>query len=164
MTVTDTQRNKIVQWCHYFNEHANQIGYEQIRPFPLYKEAELESKINAGDTLGEWDCVGSSDEIFYLVGLKDPTGFDYVGDGNTDTMLAYLKDHYTDPAHAKPGALVIFGADLPLSSQHVCIVTESGSDPQLFSHGEAFECKLLTLSEEQTAHTGSTVFLSIDPL
>jgi hypothetical protein len=161
--ITDKQREKVVKWCVYLNEHQSQIGYGQDRPFPLLKEPELEAIINEGEFIDRWDCYASTAEIFYIVGLKDPSGFNYNGLGNTDTLLEHLP-HYTEASHARPGALVVFGADLPLSEQHVAIVTKQGDDPELFSHGEAFECRLLSLSEEQTAHSGSTVFMDVTSL
>jgi hypothetical protein len=163
MGLTNAQRNAIVSNCQWFSKNQSLIGYAQERPFPIYTKTELQSMFNAKEKVNVWDCSASTVEIFSLSGVKDPTGFNYGGFGNTESMLEHLP-HYTKITNAHPGALVIFGADLPLAKQHVCIVTKQGANPTLFSHGSAFSCKFLSLSQEQSAHSGTTVFLDVSGL
>ena len=159
-TLTESQRKTLVTNCKLLNQYQNLIGYEQIRPFPLVPLDALEAGLKAGTQYNEWDCSASIIEICLISGIMDPSGYNFNGDGDSLSMLARLKN-YTNPARAQPGALVVFGADLALGNQHVCMVTIAGTNPQLFSHGETDSCKLLTLSQEQTAHTGQTVFLDM---
>jgi hypothetical protein len=161
--LTQKQRNAVVSYCKVFNAHQSQIGYEQVRPFPIVAGPTLIELLDKSEDFNDWDCSGSTVEIFHCAGLQDPTGFNFAGLGNTSTMLGHLK-HYTDPSRAQPGALVIFGADLGLGNQHVAIVVEAGKDPELFSHGSANKALLLPLSAEQSAHAGSTVFLDVSNL
>jgi hypothetical protein len=156
--ITDTERDRVVAEAEWLRSHGNQIGYDQNRPFHLYGRTEIQGRFDVGEGISG-DCFWYVCQCFYLAGLKDPGGNSFNGLGNTETVLQTLRSQYTDPAAALPGALVVFGADLPLGDQHVCLVVEAGEDPILDSHG-APNVKRLTLSEEQSAHRGSTVFCS----
>jgi hypothetical protein len=163
-TLTNAHRNSIVAWCEYFHAHEHLINYVQKRPFALYSASALEKLVGIRSVINEWDCSGSTIEIYYLAGAQDPSGFNFDGDGDTESMLSHLT-HYHNPMDAHPGALVLIGINLPLAQQHVCIVTDQGEDPEVFSHGSAFNCELLPLSVELTAHPGADyVFLNVGNL
>lgn len=103
------------------------------------------------------DCSQSVQHICRMAGLADPCGLDYARAGFTGNMLDHLK-HYTDPAAADVGALVVFG---PGTGEHVCMVRKRGHDPLLFSHGQEAGPQFLHLSVEKKAHRAPTTFLSI---
>jgi hypothetical protein len=163
MSMTDAQRNALVANADWLYSWSKYIGYAQERPFPILTKAQLTTAFSKGETVSG-DCWWFIVQIYALVpGLTDPGGYDFNGDGNTESGLARLP-HYTNPVDAHPGALVIFGADLDdLDLQHGCMVIKQGKDPLVESHGLP-GVKQLTLSEEQTAHTGTTVFLDVSGL
>lgn len=161
-TLTETQRAALVYNADFLYANRAHLGYTQVRPLKFYTKVALEAKFKAG-MVSEFDCSGSVMEIFYMSGCKDPSGYDFDGYGNSVTMLERLK-HYENPVDAHAGALVVFGANLPLGQQHVCMVWKQGKDPTLFSHGEP-GVSLIPLSEEIPEHPGAMVtFLDVSPL
>jgi len=110
------------------------------------------------------DCSESIVLLCHVAGCKSPMGKQgYTGNGNTETLLESLP-HYTHPADAMTGAIVVLGADQPLAEQHACMVRSSGPDPILFSHGSEDGPIYIHLSQEQRAHKGATVFLNVASL
>lgn len=164
MSMTDAQRATLVSNIQYLVSWGHLIPYQQVRPFPLLSKAALTANFKKGVPLRGVDCSAFCTLAYFISGLKDPTGDNFSGFGNSATMLKRLP-HYTNPVNAHPGALVVFGADQPLAKQHVCLVLKQGKNPQLASHGGPLSgVKLLSLSQEQSAHTGSTVFLDVNSL
>jgi hypothetical protein len=108
----------------------------------------------------QFDCSQSVTQIFHWAKLKDPNGLAFKHPGYTGTMLHHL-EHYTDPARARPGALVVFG---PGDGEHVAMVLEHGRDPLLFSHGAAHSAGPIRLSVERTYHHAPVTFLAVDKL
>ena len=169
MTLTDTQRLAIVYTAELFIGNAPTIDYPAdpltIRPHKYRSKEWLEGYWAKGHH-SEWDCSIAAQQVFYVtdLGIKDPSGHNYDGFGTTQDWLNNLK-HYTNPGQAHPGALVVFGADLPVRHQHGCIVIQrNGQNPVLFSHGSNVGPLGITLEDEQRAHTGKTVFLDVSPL
>lgn len=159
--ITTAQRAALVanaKWLVGWNE---QIGYDTDRPFHLKTKAELVTLFSAGEDVSG-DCSWSLTELFFMTGLKDPTGFNFNGDGNTESMLTHLTKRYANPAGAKAGAIVIFGVGLPLNEQHgAMVIKPDKKNPTLFSHGSAAGPIEIPFVQEQAAHFGSTVFLSV---
>lgn len=139
------------------------VHYGQIRPMPthnIHTERQLRARLRtrAGVTM---DCSESVTLIAHLAGLRDPNGRDYDGTGYTGTLLSYL-DHYTDPARARIGGLVVFGGG---TGEHVCMVRRPGSNPELFSHGTENDPSFYPLSTMIAAFAGQPhTFLSVAKL
>jgi hypothetical protein len=171
MTLTTPQRDAIVQVADLFIANASPITYpapdQVIRPH-VYRTVDwLQGYWKTGHH-SVWDCSIAVQQVLYCAGnngqtIADPSGFEYEGWGDTQSWQDALP-HYTSPVDAHAGALVVFNAGGPVEEQHGCIVITPGSDPVLFSHGSAAGPLRISLSEEQTAHTGSTVFLDVSSL
>lgn len=142
--------------------HRSHVGYLQRRPMSTSHIASLASLLHALEHGIAIDCSESVTLICHVAGLSDPSGFHFDGSGNTQSMFDHLK-HYTDPRLALPGALCFLGAPGRLSTQHVCMVRHSGTDPTLFSHGGngAYAAHYIRYSVERRYHVGAPVFLSI---
>ena len=157
--LTSGQRNALISNGLWLYANSAHIAYSLHRPFPLLSRDELAARFSKGETVA-WDCAGFTVQTFHLVAdVNDPSGQGYDGRGNTETILSTLTDHYTDPRKALPGALVIFGADLPLADQHVCMVMRAGENPTVLSHGQP-GVRMLPLTEEAAAHEGNVLFCS----
>lgn len=106
------------------------------------------------------DCSQSVTMLCHVAGLKDPNGNAYRDDGYTGTLLEHLR-HYSNPASAMPGALVVFGGG---TGHHVCMVRKAGKNPLLFSHGQERGPFMISLSEEAKYQPKPITFLSVAPL
>lgn len=136
-------------------------GALDLRTFALHEQA-METLLRHGGQL-QADCSEMVTELCRWAGLADPNGLHYARPGFTGTMLAHLP-HYTDPAKAAVGALVVFG---PGTGDHVCMVLEpdhSKRDPLLFSHGQERGPLKVRLRSEAAAHRHPVTFLSIADL
>jgi len=137
------------------------IDYEQYRPMRTSRITEQHlSDLFFHKQKISMDCSESVTLLCRLAGLSDPNGMGYNGYGFTGTMLTSLP-HYTDPADADVGALVVFG---PGTGDHVCMVLTPGSDPLLFSHGQDAGPLAVRFSVEKNAHRNPAVFLSVNAL
>jgi hypothetical protein len=163
MSITTNQRNAWMTNLDWMLANSGLFGYDQVRPFQLLTKAEMQAAFTAKRAIDDLDCTASIIESCYITGLKDPGGFSYNGRGNTETMLEHLPCHYTDPKAAMPGAIVIFNADMALSTQHAAVVLEAGTDPEVWTHGGP-GIEKMPLSWLQSAFKGSTVFLSPGPV
>ncbi len=137
------------------------IHYGQRRPMVTKKflEQQLVDWFKAKKQI-TMDCSESCTLLCRLAGLADPNGLNYNGNGFTGTMLANLK-HYSNPAAADVGALVVFG---PGEGDHVCMVRKKGRDPLLFSHGTERGPFFVHFSDERKAHRPPVTFLSVAKL
>ena len=108
------------------------------------------------------DCSESVTLICHLAGLRDPNGNHYDGEGFTGTLLEHLP-HYSDPARARTGAMVVFGK---APGEHVVMVREpDNTNPKCFSHGTEADPTYYTLAQLLAAFPGKPhTFLSIDKL
>jgi len=161
---TQHQRGELASLMDYLIGQEPRVHYGQIRPMPtahIKNLVQLHQEIVSpkGVTM---DCSESVTLICRLAGLRDPNGLGYNGDGNTETMLGHLR-HYYNPGSAGVGALVVFGVGR-LSTEHVCMVRRTGSDPMLFSHGQERGPIYLPLSVERKYHVPPYTFLSIAAL
>ena len=143
-----TKRTLLVQTCNLLIENASSIDY----PTPAQLGKLRPHKYRTTDWLmgywgmpawgmqhqSIWDCSLTCQQATYMTGgIKDPSGFDYSGYGNTESWMGVMKS-YTNPFHAHDGAFVVFGADLPAAQQHGCIVIKEdlkGGNPTLMSMG-----------------------------
>jgi len=125
------------------------------RTFNL-SEQQLEHLLRGGGGV-QMDCSEAVTEVCRWAGLRDPNGLGYRYAGYTGTLLKHLP-HYSDPAAAFVGALVVFG---PYPGEHVSMVYERGTDPVLWSHGREQGPDLYRLSVERGWHSPPVTFLSI---
>jgi hypothetical protein len=158
---TEAQRIHLLALMKYLLAHEPQIHYAQIRPMRTVRlsEAQLHTLLHAGHSI-TMDCSEAVTCLCKWAGLRDPNGLHYDGSGYTGTMLAHLS-HYSDPAKAHVGALVVFG---PPPGDHVCMVMRRGSDPMLWSHGSEGGPRRVPFSVERAVHRKPATFLSISPL
>lgn len=164
--VNAAERKRVQAIQAYLVSHKAQIGYDQVRPMvtrTIATMAELTKLTAKGFSM---DCSESITLICHVAGAQDPTGNSYNGYGNTETMLAHLRN-YTNPRFALPGALVVFNSDRPLAEQHVAQVHTSSllrGDPVLFTHGDAAGPVFARLSQVQPGFQGRTTILSVASL
>lgn len=158
---TQLQRNHAAGLMRWLIAHEPQIDYDQVRPMRTRRltEQQLVDVFARGGRI-ETDCSETATLVCRLAGLADPNGHGYNGAGFTGDMLAHLP-HYTDPAKAAVGALVVFG---PGSGDHVCQVLEAGHDPLLFSHGQDAGPIAIRLSAEKRVQRGPVTFLNVSRL
>lgn len=121
-----------------------------------YSEEQMDELVTTGRGV-TMDCSEAVTCLCKWAGLHDPNGNGYNGQGYTGTLLAHLP-HYSDPAAAMVGALVVFG---PGTGEHVVMVMEPGADPLLFSHGSEAGPVPIRLSAERRGHHPPVTFLSI---
>lgn len=173
MTLTTGQRAAITTITGDLIAAKANIAYPKpsqvIRPH-LYRTLEWLRGYWAKGHLSVWDCSIAVQQVFYCAQvasqqpITDPSGFNYEGWGDTQSWVDRLP-HYTKPADAHAGALVVLGVGLPVQQQHGCIVIGTGRDPLLFSHGSDAGPIAIKLSQEQPAHpNGETVFLDVSSL
>lgn len=145
----------------YLLDHEADIHYAQVRPMRTVhlSESQAVHSLQHGPGL-TMDCSESVTCLCKWAGLHDPNGLGYSGRGYTGTLLDHLP-HYSKPAGAEVGALVVFG---PGTGDHVAMVMEPGTDPVLWSHGEEHGPRRVPLSIERAVHRPPVTFLSIASL
>lgn len=129
---TNDQRSHAVAIMQFFLDNKGLLPYRAVRPMStksLY-EADVVSMFKRNMPITT-DCSEIVTLICRWSGYKDPSGMGYNGFGNSATMFDNL-GHYTNPAQAHAGALVVFG---PGGSTHVAMMMEPAKDPIIFSHG-----------------------------
>jgi len=158
---TDAQRLHLLALMRYLLAHEPQIHYAQVRPMRTValRESQLHTLLDHGHTV-TMDCSESVTCLCKWAGMHDPNGHHYDGTGYTGTLLDNLP-HYSDPSHARVGALCVFG---PGNGDHVCMVMEHGADPWLWSHGYEGGPRKVRLSVERAIHRKPVTFLSIAAL
>ncbi len=155
---TLAQRHTLGTLMDYLVAHEPRIHYAMLRPMRTRHIATLEElrrAIQSGAIT--MDCSESVTLLCKLAGLKDPNGLGYDGAGYTGTLLTHLP-HYSDPAAANVGGMVVFG---PGTGEHVAMVRHPGSDPVLFSHGWEGGPQYVHLSVERRYHHPGVTMLSI---
>ena len=155
----------VMDWLVAEREH---VHYAELRPMRTRSlrtlhalRARLASK--AGVTM---DCSESVTLLCKLAGCHDPSGLDFDGAGNTETLLNHLR-HYTNPAKAEVGALVVFDPKVRhggVLGRHVCMVRRPSADPILFSHGKESDPRYVRLSAERVRDTEPFVLLNVSHL
>ena len=142
----------------YLREHEPQVHYLQRRPMASVRitEPALRARLDTGGDIA-MDCSEAVTALCKWAGLRDPNGLGYNGAGFTGTLLASLP-HYTNPAVARIGALVVYG---PGTGEHVSMVLQPGPDPLLWSHGLEGGPVTVRLSRQRQWHAPPVTFLSI---
>jgi hypothetical protein len=142
----ESSRADVVAVAQWGVGHEGQIHYRQSRPIdgighphklPLYT-----------------DCSGFVTLCYNWARAPDPNGLGYNGYGYTGTLLNHLA--HIPRGQVGPGDLVVFGSG---SGHHVVIISGSGSDPEVVSHGQENGPKALRLSAELQAVGGPATFL-----
>jgi hypothetical protein len=161
---TRTQRNRIVAIWQELNRHSSLAGYREVRPMEIVKLtwAQMLANLQAGKTW-EDDCSGTITAVCKWSGLKSPSGPTYPyskGYGNSETMLAYLRNYFAARL-ARTGAIVHFQ-----NPDHVAQVLKPSplrGNPIIGQHG-APGISIVPLSVERPYHSGPVTFLSISKL
>ncbi len=158
---TDAQRKHLAELMDWLVAKKTLIHYLQHRPMTTarIREQELADRFAARRTIST-DCSETVTLLCRLAGLADPNGAGYNGSGWTGSMLEHLP-HYSDPAAAEVGALVVFG---PGGGDHVCMVRRRGKNPNLFSHGQEAGPIFASFAAEARAHKPPARFLSVAQL
>jgi len=138
-----------------------QIHYAERRPMATVRlsEAQLYTLLDHGGAI-TMDCSEGVTCLCKWAGLHDPNGRGYDGSGYTGTLLAHLR-HYSEPAAAYVGAIVVFG---PAPGDHAAMVMARGGDPLLWSHGFEGGPRVVPFTVERSVHRSPATFLSIAPL
>lgn len=126
------------------------IGYRQYRPVPptLLKQA-----FDTPTKTIDLDCSSFDVNLCNIVGIADPTGNHYNGDGNTESIRANRPQ--IKLAEAKIGDDIVYGPDGHPELQHTAKVRVPGKNPVVCSHGQAAGPFYITHSQEDAAHVGS---------
>lgn len=148
-------------------EHEPQVNYpvhdirgpKDAATWRLTTEAQLRTRLKNGGHI-MFDCSQAVTQLCRWAGLDDCNGLAYGYPGYTGTILRHLR-HYTDPASAYIGALVVFG---PGTGDHVSMVYERGKDPLLWSHGFDAAPELIRLSKQKARHRPPVTLCSIAKL
>lgn len=152
---TRKQRARLAQAFALLHEHAALIDYVEERPFKLYTWNELMAIFAKGEHV-RYDCSGMIVQAFFMSGLADPSGQNFSGEGNTESMRTFLPN-YPKISRGNIGALLEFVGG-PL--EHVCGVwTPNGDNPTLFSNGSEPGPLEITYNDEKTAHVGQPVVM-----
>lgn len=110
-----SQRQLIVQFCHWAIANTRSFHYAEIRPIPRVKKQTLPRlPVTA-------DCSGFATMAYAFAGAKDPNGNGFDGEGFTGTLLRHLKR--TTLAKLKPGDIGIFGCKSVPAGHHAVVVT-----------------------------------------
>lgn len=156
-----TKRQNLRSIMTYISNFARLWDYVEERPMTLTKITlpQLHNKMAAGEHVKS-DCSESVTAVCKWAGLKDPNGRNYDNTGNSETMLAFLRN-YRDARLARTGAIVHFQ-----NPDHVAFVYKPDpifGNPTLWEHG-APGIAIVKLSVEKQFHSGPVVFLSIGKL
>jgi hypothetical protein len=117
--------------------------------------AQMRARLKQGKHL-MMDCSQGIACVYKWSGLQNPSG-DIAWPGTTGTLLQHLP-HFTNPAQAGVGGLVIYG---PSTGEHGAIVYQAGKDPLLWSHGFDGGPQLIRLSVQRTFHHTPVTFLNV---
>ncbi len=139
----DARRRNFVTYAKNGIRHAGQIHYSQARP------------IDFAFTKYPWtaDCSGSTIAYAKAAGLPDPSGNNFNGAGNTDSILRHLPRIERREVQEGDLTLWAYGMD----GKHVAIVTDLGADPMLASHGSDAGPIAIRLSAEDAWHHSETL-------
>lgn len=143
-------RADIVGKARWGVAHEPQIHYAQVRPMPASLALALEHPI---------DCSAFVTLCYKDAGAPDPNGLAYNGSGYTGTLLGHCR--HISSTQAQAADLVVFGSG---TGTHVVLITETGSDPLVASHGWDGGPQELRLSTESHYHAGEPItFLACLP-
>jgi len=163
---TPAQRSKLHAAMLWTLAHAAQIHYppNDVRhnnhvAGPISNLAQLQQAVLAPAAL-TIDCSQGVTVLCHAAGLTDPNGLGYSYDGYTGTLLEHLP-HYSNPADAYVGAIVVFG---PGTGEHAAMVLTPDpvhGNPLLWSHGDEAGPGKTLLHTEASFHAPPVTMLSI---
>ncbi len=164
--MNQAQRQHLHQLATLLLEHEPQVDYpthdvrgaKDAATFRL-SEPGMRSKLKLGGHL-MMDCSQGVTCLYKWAGLSDPNGLGYAYAGFTGTLLRHLR-HYTDASKARTGALVVYG---PGTGEHVSMVMEPGTNPELWSHGWEGGPQLIRLSVQAAMHRSPVTFLNVSSI
>jgi hypothetical protein len=157
MTLTQAQRTEAGRLMDVLVNHRGRVHYAQVRPMHTIVGPRAirpgRLLLALGRTGGiTMDCSEAVTLIAHLAGWRDPNGRHFNGTGNTDSLYAYLDEHYEDAHRAREGALWVVG---PVgATEHVAMVRHPGPNPTLFSHGTEADPRYFTLDELRAGFPG----------
>lgn len=100
----------------------------------------------------EYDCSGAVCWLYWVAGLRDPSGNAYTG-ADTYTMTLLQHGREIGPSQVLPGDVVILGKELPVAEQHAMMAVEKGADPMCFSHGSEGNPTFVRSHVDPRSHT-----------
>lgn len=104
--MTNAERRKLMQHTMFDSiaqqkAHGN-YDYDEVRELPVVHIPAVPLRTVRGDC--SWGCK----LICYSSGVPDPTGFNYSGVGNSESIFEHL--NHVDLSQARPGDIGVFGA------------------------------------------------------
>ena len=130
--------NDIGLWAVWATKHKKGIynfHYQQVRPFSVLLKREM-----------FLDCSAFVAWCYRQAGAPDPYKLGYSGIGNTEMLLA--KGQRISVTKIRPGDVVVYGADLPVSQQHAAVIVAKGDDPLTVSMGQEGDPSFVHVSQD----------------
>lgn len=130
--------NDIGLWAVWSTRHKKgyyNFHYEQVRPFSVLLKREM-----------FLDCSAFVAWCYRQAGAPDPYGLGYAGIGNTESLLA--KGQRIPVTKVRPGDVVVYNADKPVSTQHAAIIVAKGDDPLTVSMGQEGDPSFVRVSQD----------------
>src|SRR5215472_5446304 len=141
-----SKRQKMQKAMEALVRSTGKVHYAQRRPMStknINNMTELANALKRSQGI-TCDCSESVTLICHIGGMRDPNGLNYNGYGYTGTLLNFCKPHFTDPAKANIGTILVCG---PGAGDHAMMVYKPGRDPILFSHGGERDPKFVRYSQ-----------------
>lgn len=130
--------NDIGLWAVWSTRHKKGIynfHYAQVRPFSVILKREM-----------FLDCSAFVAWCYRQAGAPDPYHLGYAGIGNTEMLLA--KGKAIPVGKVRPGDVVVYSADRPVSEQHAAIIVAKGDDPLTISMGQEGDPSFVYVSHD----------------
>ena len=139
-------RPLLLHYCHWYVDHKGQIAYEEVRPGDF------------GARLPRWDdCSLAFINVFYLAGGHDPSGNNFNGWGNTNSLARNGQAIKQEKTDLRVGDGVIYydnsGNFTPYNTEHIAMLVDSDQgDPLTMSHGQSSEPAFVRVSQDGRPH------------
>ena len=142
-------RSQIVKWAVDGITQRQHFTYEEVRPLPLTWPPHHTNT----------DCSFFVKLCYWKAGAKDPTGLNYDGYGNSDSLFARGK--HIALGQLKPGDVIVFG---PGGSVHAVVVVSVAdkANPVCVSMGKPGDPSLASLGE--CLYLGTPTFLRFNTI
>ncbi len=136
-------RDNVVKFWNYIIDKAVSIHYSQQRPIDGINDLYRTPSYN--------DCSGECVKGAKAGGAKDPTGYRFLGYGNTESMQANCKEILS--SQALRGDYVLY------VGHHVCTLLEDwrGPNTMMGSHGHESAPERISFATETSYHSGQRV-------
>jgi len=122
-------------WATRNKKGRYNFHYQQVRPFSVALKVEM-----------FLDCSAFVAWCYRQAGAPDPYGLGYAGIGNTESLLA--KGQRVPVTKIRPGDVVVYSADRPVSEQHAAVIVAKGTDPLTVSMGQEGDPSLVRVSQD----------------